>query len=66
MKNFGILMALLVMSCGLLISSASAEPARLPQIGDNSIDYYSIPDRQALLAGNTLMTTIIQICCHIC
>lgn len=45
MKNFGILMALLVMSCGLLISSASAEPVRLPQIGDNSIDYYSIPDR---------------------
>ena len=38
-------MALLVMSCGLLISSASAEPVRLPQIGDNSIDYYSIPDR---------------------
>lgn len=45
MKNFGILMALLVMSCGLLISSASAEPVRLPQIGDNSIDYYSIPDQ---------------------
>ncbi len=45
MKNFGILMALFVMSCGLLISSASAEPIRLPQIGDNSIDYYSIPDR---------------------
>lgn len=42
MKNFGILMALLVMSCGLLISSASAEPVHLPQIGDNSIDYDSI------------------------
>ena len=42
MKKFRILMALFVMFCELLISSASAEPVRLPQIGDNSIDYDSI------------------------
>mgnify|MGYP004496093313 CR=1 FL=1 len=41
MKKLGILMALFVMSCGLLLSSVSAEPVRLPQIGDNSIDYDS-------------------------
>ena len=51
MKKLGILMALFVMSCGLLLSSVSAEPVRLPQIGDNSIDYDSIKTGEDQIAS---------------
>lgn len=51
MKKLGILMALFVMSCGLLLSSVSAEPVRLPQIGDNSIDYNSIKTGEDQIAS---------------
>lgn len=45
MKKLRILMALFVVFCTLLTLPVTAEPVHLPQIGNNSIDYYSILDR---------------------
>lgn len=51
MKKLGILMALFVVFCTLLILPVTAEPVRLPQIGNNSIDYDNIAKTEDQIAS---------------